>query len=125
MIDDDTNTRMKNGVDAACAVSVSRTKSPMAANTQNIAKPHTNAITYASTIPPKLPWNRKPTSERRRRVTIASSAAWRSRSAMARPPTTAERAIGSARNRSMSPDFESSAKKMLTPNPSKMAICAR
>ena len=35
---------MKNGVDAACAVSVSRTKSPMAANTQNSAKPHTSAI---------------------------------------------------------------------------------
>ena len=44
---------------------------------------------------------------------------------MARPPTTAERAIGSARNRSISPDFESSAKKMLTPKPSKIAICAR
>ena len=41
MIADDTNTRMKNGVDAACAVSASRTKSPMAANTQNSAKPHT------------------------------------------------------------------------------------
>ena len=62
MIDDDTNTRMKNGVDAACAVSVSRTKSPMAANTQNIAKPHTSAITYASTMPPKVPWNPKPTA---------------------------------------------------------------
>ena len=75
-------------------------------------------------MPPKLPWNPKPTRIPTP-VTIASSAACRSRSAMARPPTTADRAIGSARNRSIRPDFESSAKKMLTPKPSKIAICAR
>ena len=73
---------------------------------------------------PKLPAKRKPTAMPTT-VVIASNAAWRSRSAIARPPTTAERAIGNARNRSISPDFESSAKKTLTPNPSKIAIVAR
>ena len=43
--DVDTNTRMKNGVDAACAVSLSRTNRPIAANTQKSAKPQTSAIT--------------------------------------------------------------------------------
>jgi hypothetical protein len=33
--------------------------------------------------------------------------------------------IGDRRNRSISPDFESSAKKMLTPKPSKIAMVAR
>ena len=73
---------------------------------------------------PKLPANPKPTATPTT-VVIASKAAWRSRSAIARPPTTAERAIGNARNRSISPDFESSAKKTLTPKPSKIAMVAR
>ena len=75
-------------------------------------------------MPPKLPAKPKPTATPTA-VVMASSAAWRRRSAMARPPTTAERAMGSARNRSIRPDFESSAKKMLTPKPSKMAMVAR
>ena len=104
---------MKNGVDAACAVSVSRTKSPIAANTQNSAKPHTSAMHVRGTMPaeaaaePEADEIADADHDQRAARPAAAGRRWRDHS------TTAERAIGSARNRSISPDFESSAKKML------------
>ena len=110
MIDDDTNTRMKKGVVAACAVSASRTKSPIAANTQNNAKPHTSSDHVRKDDAPRSsqeaeahhddPTTRMISEQHDLTQEVGDSAATDERG----------RAIGNARNRSMSPDFESSAK---------------
>src|SRR5215207_3944477 len=106
---DDANTSgARIGNDTACAVSASFTMRPTMANTHDNEYEKARMIPTApirpQTFVPIVQPTMKPTTHIR-----MTTKKFRTRSASVRPTSTAERAIGSDRNRSMSPLLRSSA----------------
>ena len=120
---DDANTRGKSiGKMAACAASPLGAPRPTVATTHEKAKANNRTRPRAPTYAGTPPWMRNPTAMptpvmRTRTETL------RTPSAIVRPASTAERAMGSDRNRSMSPLFRSSARPMPVPADPNSAVC--
>src|SRR4029077_3083911 len=106
---DDANTSgARIGNDTACAVSASFTESPTMANTQDSEYENATMIAMQPSRPHTLVPMLQPTMNPTRHISSTTNTL-RTRSARVRPTSTAERAIGSERNRSIRPLLRSSA----------------
>ena len=112
------------GNDAACAVSGSRTDRPIRANTQAKAKANSSSTSRPPTNAAGLVWIRKPTRKPTTHISTMTKAS-RTRSARVRPASTADRAMGSERNRSMRPLFRSSARPIAVFMAPKATVCTK
>ena len=83
-----------------------RRDTPRNAISQHMATPSASTRSKAPAAPATPPWNRNP-SPTATPTMISDDHAVRTMSAVTRPATTAERAIGSDRNRSMRPLWKS------------------
>ena len=93
---------------ATCAVSGSPTSMPISANIHENAKPKRIASSTAAIALPRPLWKRKPTSVPTPTISRTTKKL-RVMSASVRPASTAERAIGSERKRSIIPVRRSAA----------------
>ena len=117
------NTRIARiGNDAACAASALGTRSPIRAKIHEIAneKRSSSAIDAANGITPA--WMRKPT-RKPTTIIITTTKKLRTRSAKDRPASTADRAIGSERKRSIRPLCRSSLSPMPVFIAPKATVC--
>ena len=101
----------RRGKAAAWAVSGLATARPTAANTHESAYPNSTNRAMAPKNATGLVWTRKPTANPTATMS-ATTKTFRAASARVRPASTADRAIGSERKRSMRPVFRSVASPM-------------
>ena len=109
---------------AACAVSGSPTANPTVAKIHDMEKPNSTTNMPAAIVGSTPVWMRQPTRNPTTIIKITTKTL-RVASAVVRPVSTADRAMGSAWNRSIRPDFTSEASPIAVAMAPNVTVCTK